>query len=135
MYPNQVGWTAFLVAIASLSSTSASALTTETPANTQHHPATGIEGRIARIQTTLKTTADQMPNQATLGDGDQIALGWGNSRGGGGGTFVNGRRGGWGDGRGGGSFVNVNPWRNGWGDGGGFWNRRWPDGGSFVNRW
>ena len=130
MHSTQIGWTTFLVAIASLTGSPASALTNQTQ---PHNQPAGIEGRIARIQSTLKTTAENIPPDATSKP-EKIALGWGNGRGGGG-TFVNSRRGGWGDGRGGAGFVNVNPWRNGWRDGGGFYNRRWPDGGSFVNRW
>ncbi|MEB3161166.1 MAG: GrrA/OscA1 family cyclophane-containing rSAM-modified RiPP [Synechocystis sp.] len=134
MNSTQLGWTAFLVAIASVTtSTPAPALSAETQPLAPNSQPTGIEGRIARIQSTLKNTADQSPTDSTTSDPQKLALGWGNGRGGG--TFVNSRRGGWGDGRGGGSFVNVNPWRNGWRDGGGFFNRRWPDGGGFVNRW
>ena len=131
MNSTQIGWTAFIVAIASLTSTSAPAIIPENQA--QNSQPTGLEGRIARIQSSLQTTAEQLPTDSATTDPQKLALGWGNGRGGG--TFVNSRRGGWGDGRGGGSFVNVNPWRNGWRDGGGFYNRRWPDGGSFINRW
>jgi rSAM-associated Gly-rich repeat protein len=134
MNSTQLGWTAFLVAIASLTTSSASAVTSavnsEGPEVTEK---ASIEARIARIQSTVKTTADTLPQDRFPKTTQELAIGWGNARGGGG--FVNSRRGGWGDGRGGGSFGNINPWRNGWRDGGGFFNRRWPDGGSFINRW
>ncbi|MFN9174610.1 MAG: GrrA/OscA1 family cyclophane-containing rSAM-modified RiPP [Synechocystis sp.] len=130
MNSTQIGWTAFLVAIASLTTTSASAVNNETSAVTEK---VNIETRIARIQSTVKTTAENLPQESFPKTAQELAIGWGNARGGG--SFVNSRRGGWGDGRGGGSFGNINPWRNGWRDGGGFFNRRWPDGGGFINRW
>jgi rSAM-associated Gly-rich repeat protein len=130
MQPTQLGWTAFIVAIASVTSTTAQAVTIE---NHSSSPNSTIESRIARIQSTLKNS------NADLVDGQlpempiKTAIGWGNGRGGG--TFVNLGRGGWGNGGGGGGFGNINPWRNGWGDRGGFYNRRWPNGGGFINRW
>jgi rSAM-associated Gly-rich repeat protein len=135
MNPTQIGWTAFIVAIASVSNASAMALPPENQADSPPSQPTGIEERLARIQSTLtKITVDTLPAAGASSEPNLMALGWANGRGGRG-SFVNSRRGGWGDGRGGAGFVNVNPWRNGWGDGGGFWNRRWPDGGSFLNRW
>lgn len=132
MQPTQLGWTAFIVAIASVTATPAQAFNTDT-VQTQAETSNTIEARLARIQSTIKTTT------ADLADGQlpeaplETAIGWGNGRGGG--TFVNTGRGGWGNGRGGGSFGNINPWRNGWGDRGGFYDRRWPNGGGFINRW
>ncbi|MGA1623146.1 MAG: GrrA/OscA1 family cyclophane-containing rSAM-modified RiPP [Synechocystis sp.] len=134
MNSTQLGWTAFLVAIASLTTPPATAVSPSPQTPSQNSQPTGIEGRIARIQATLQTTADTLPSDDAVTDSQDLALGWANGRGGRG-SFVNSRRGGWGDGRGGRGFVNVNPWRNGWRDGGGFYNRRWPDGGSFINRW
>ncbi|AIE75370.1 MULTISPECIES: GrrA/OscA1 family cyclophane-containing rSAM-modified RiPP [unclassified Synechocystis] len=137
MNSNQLGWTAFLVAIAGMTSPPTQAATTD------HHGLgqnTTIESRIARIHSTLQNTTDNGENNNPAENTSQapqnpmqVAIGWGNGRGGG--TFVNLGRGGWGNGRGGGGFGNINPWRNGWGDRGGFYNRRWPDGGGFINRW
>ncbi|QHU99712.1 rSAM-associated Gly-rich repeat protein [Synechocystis sp. B12] len=138
MNSNQLSWTAFLVAIAGVTSASAQAATVD------HHGSgqgTTIESRIARINSSLKNTAakanslENSPENASQSPETpmQVAIGWGNGRGGG--TFVNLGRGGWGNGRGGAGFGNINPWRNGWGDRGGFYNRRWPDGGGFINRW
>lgn len=115
MRSTQLGWTAFLVAIASLTSSPASALTPHTQASNS------VESRLARLQSTFQTKAAEIPMESTAEPTD-VALGWANGRGGRG--FVNGRRGGWGDGYRGG-FGNINPWRNGWRDGGGFYNRRW----------
>lgn len=138
MNSNQLSWTAFLVAIAGVTSASAQAATVD-----HHGPGQGttIESRIARINSSLKNTAakanslENSPENASQSPETpmQVAIGWGNGRGGG--TFVNLGRGGWGNGRGGAGFGNINPWRNGWGDRGGFYNRRWPDGGGFINRW
>lgn len=117
----QMGWTAFLVALSTLTMGSVEAAAPVSNALDPSLPA--IEGRIARINSALKTQAEKanIPQD--------MARGWVN--GGGGRGFVNTRRGGWGDGVGNRGFVNVNPWRNGWADGGGFVNTR---GGSFVNR-
>lgn len=115
MNSNQLSWTAFLVAIAGVTSASAQAATVD-----HHGPDQGttIESRIARINSSLKNTADKAnsPENASQSPETpmQVAIGWGNGRGGG--TFVNLGRGGWGNGRGGGGFGNINPWRNGWGD-------------------
>jgi rSAM-associated Gly-rich repeat protein len=138
MNSNQLSWTAFLVAIAGVTSASAQAATVD------HHglgQGTTIESRIARISSTLKNSADQTDfSESSSANASQspetpmqVAIGWGNGRGGG--TFVNLGRGGWGNAGGGGGFGNINPWRNGWGDRGGFYNRRWPNGGGFINRW
>lgn len=132
MQPTQLGWTAFIVAIASVTGTPIQALNADA-IQTHGETSNTIEARLARIQSTIKNIGSD------LGDGQgpetpvETALGWGNGRGGG--TFVNTGRGGWGNGRGGGGFGNINPWRNGWGDRGGFYNRRWPNGGGFINRW
>jgi rSAM-associated Gly-rich repeat protein len=136
MNSNQLGWTAFLVAIASVASSSAEAAVVDNDVSSQSGT---IESRIARIHSTISNKVDS-DSTNPLGSispspeiPPQVAIGWGNGRGGG--TFVNLGRGGWGNGSGGGGWGNVNPWRNGWGDRGGFYNRRWPNGGGFINRW
>lgn len=118
----KMGWTAFLVTLATLCATSAEATVTTAEVPT-HTPV--VEGRIARINAALKTQAQNADLSGS------IARGWAN--GGGGRGFVNTRGGGWGNGAGSRGFVNVNPWRNGWADGGGFWNSPWRNGGGFVN--
>ncbi|MFN5514459.1 MAG: GrrA/OscA1 family cyclophane-containing rSAM-modified RiPP [Cyanobacteriota bacterium] len=118
-----IGWTAFILALSTL-------VGAETAQAATQNSAPDLETRLSRLGETLRTKANQLPEQ-NPNPGD-LALGWGNG-GGGGRGFVNTRRGGWGDGSGGRGFVNVNPWRNGWGDGGGFWNRPWRNGGGFVN--
>ncbi|MBE9202268.1 rSAM-associated Gly-rich repeat protein [Synechocystis salina LEGE 06099] len=134
MNSNQLGWTAFLVAIASVTSPPAEATVVNHDGPSQSGT---IESRIARIHSTISNKADSInPLDSASPSPEvptQVAIGWGNGRGGG--TFVNLGRGGWGNGGGGGGWGNVNPWRNGWGDRGGFYNRRWPNGGGFVNRW
>lgn len=130
MHPTQLGWTAFLVAIAGVTSTSAQAVTIENSSSGENPT---IEARLARIQSTIKNTAPELVDSQLPETPIKTAIGWGNGRGGG--TFVDLGRGGWGNGRGGGGFGNINPWRNGWGDRGGFYNRRWPNGGGFINRW
>ena len=77
MNSTQLGWTAFLVAIASVTSSSAPAITPESQAQAQNPQPTGIEGRIARIQSTLQTTAEQLPTDSATADPQKIALGWG----------------------------------------------------------
>ncbi len=115
----QMGWTAFLVALSTLSTVSVDAASI--PLNSSK---SAIEGRIARINSALKTQTGNV--DAPL---DLLAV-WGNGAGGRG--FANARGGGgWVNAAGGGGFANANPWRNGWADGGGFVNTR---GGSFVNR-
>lgn len=131
MKPTQLGWTAFIVAIAGLT-TPPAAQAIDAPPSNQTNNSNGVESRLARIQSTLKNSGADFNPQEIPQNPPKTALGWGNGRGGG--TFVNSRRGGWGDGRGGRGFANINPWRNGWGDRGGFYNRGWPNGG-FVNRW
>lgn len=119
----QIGWTAFLISLATLSL-----------APTEAQAAGGtVEARLARLSATLQAQASQLPDpNPSSSKADFLSAGWAN--GGGGRGFVNTRRGGWGDGTGGRGFVNVNPWRNGWADGGGFLNRPWGNG-SFINRW
>lgn len=131
MYSNQLGWTAFLVAVASVSATPAQAVNGDGVANDAGQGPNSVESRLARLQSTLQQNTNDLQTQEWPGGLQHLALGWGNGRGG---TFVDTRRGGgWGNG-GGGGFGNINPWRNGWGDRG-FYNRRWPNGGGFVNRW
>jgi len=117
MQPTQIGWTAFIVTLE----------------NNGPNQNPTIEGRIARIQSTIKNTNPGLVDGPLPEVPVKMAVGWGNGRGGG--TFVDLGRGGWGNRAGGGGFGNINPWRNGWGDRGGFYNRRWPNGGGFVNRW
>lgn len=114
----QIGWASFLVALstfnlpvdAAIAPISVQTVTTETAQSS-------IEGRLTRISSTLKAKESQLPDQLseTPGNGN-LALGWANRNGGGGGSFVNANRGG--------GWRNGNGWRNGWGDGGGFFNRR-----------
>ena len=118
MRPTQLGWTSFLVAIASLAPPNAQAAVTPEVA-----APSSVEARLNRLQSALQQNNQSKtanPNSATE-QPESVALGWGNGAGRRG--FVNSRRGGWGDGYRGG-FGNINPWRNGWRDGGGFLNRR-----------
>ncbi|MBE9176085.1 rSAM-associated Gly-rich repeat protein, partial [Synechocystis salina LEGE 06155] len=99
MNSNQLGWTAFLVAIASVTSPPAEAAVVNNDVPSQSGT---IESRIARIHSTITNKADAT---SPLGNASpsaevptQVAIGWGNGRGGG--TFVNLGRGGWGNGSG-----------------------------------
>ncbi|MGL5033421.1 MAG: GrrA/OscA1 family cyclophane-containing rSAM-modified RiPP [Microcystaceae cyanobacterium] len=115
----KIGWTAFLVTLATfnLSSSEASVLPpTNQPSNST------LESRLARIVSILKTKESQLPQKNNLLN-PELAGGFANRSGGGG--FAN-RSGGGGfvNLGGGGGFANASPWRNGWSDGGGFLNRR-----------
>jgi rSAM-associated Gly-rich repeat protein len=115
----QMGWTAFLVSLATLCATSAEAAVS--PAHVPG-PTPVIESRIAHIHSVLKTQSQSSKTPI------EMAGGWGN--GGGGRGFANAQGGGgWANGAGSRGFVNVNPWRNGWADAGGFLNRS----GGFAN--
>lgn len=112
----QMGWASFLVALSAFN------LPIDATIAPQFSPTattqSSIENRLTQISATLKAKASQLPDNASEMPGNaNLALGWANAGGGGGGSFVNLNRGsGWRNGGGG--------WRNGWSDGGSFFNRR-----------
>jgi rSAM-associated Gly-rich repeat protein len=111
----QMGWASFLVALSAFNLPVDAAIAPQTSPTTQTQAS--IESRLTQISATLKAKASQLPDNAseTHGNGN-LALGWANRSGGGGGGFVNANRGG--------GWRNGNNWRNGWSDGGSFFNRR-----------
>ena len=120
----------FLLAVSALSLPAAAA-NSPTP-EIEATPQT-VESRLSRLTEAIRERTQQLPETSAF-TSDEIALGWGDGRGGRRG-WVDTRRGGWLNGNRGG-FANRNPWRNGWGDRGGFFNTRpWGNSGSFINRW
>jgi rSAM-associated Gly-rich repeat protein len=130
-----LSWTAFLLTLAAWNGTAMAAMESSGIATSEIHPVS-LEDRLTRIAEVLKMKEEQRPNPYP----PELAGGWGNGRGGGGGFvntrgpgwgnvsggggFVNTRGPGWGNVSGGGGFVNASPFRNGWSDGGSFLNRR-----------
>jgi rSAM-associated Gly-rich repeat protein len=132
---NRSTWMGFVLALATLSSLPQASQAAETTL-----AGSGLEARLAQINSALLQRARTLPTENTIPQPNHDVVagfanrsgggGFGNARGGGG--FANTGGGGFGNARGGGGFVNasggggfgnVNPWRNGWGDGGGFVNR------------
>jgi rSAM-associated Gly-rich repeat protein len=91
----------FLLALSALSSSGATAATTE---SAQTPSPSTIDGRLTKLTNALRVRAEQLP-ESNKEIPDQLIAG----------AWLNG---------GGGGFVNANPWRNGWRDGGGFLNYR-----------
>ena len=133
----RTGLLGFLLALAALGGSSASASSGAVTSPTANGPAAAnppgqpiaapsIESRLSRIAAAIRERESQLPEEARLPDDQQVAYGFANRVGGGG--FVNGR--------GGTAFRNVHPYYGGYprgfvNGGGGFVNAR--PGGSFVN--
>ena len=97
---NRSTWMGFVIALATISSLPPASQAAESPV-----PSSGLEARLANLNTALLQRASTLPTENSVPrPGTDVVAGFAN-RGGGGG------------------FVNVNPWRNGWSDGGGFVNR------------
>ncbi|MBE9255426.1 rSAM-associated Gly-rich repeat protein, partial [Synechocystis salina LEGE 00031] len=79
MNSNQLGWTAFLVAIASVASSPAEAAVVNNKVSSQSGT---IESRIARIHSTISNKADSANPLGSVAPSPevppQVAIGWGN---------------------------------------------------------
>jgi rSAM-associated Gly-rich repeat protein len=109
---NQVNFVAFLLAISTLTTSTASA--TE-QFNSSESQSLNIEQRLSRLTNIIKQQPE-INDPLSSENQENLTAGWFN---GGGGGWLN---------TSGGGFLNNR------GGGGGFYNRRWPDGGSFFNR-